>query len=266
MTHKYFKKGKIPAAAIVCLAFAVILMIIVGGFAKYRTEMRTQSEMIAADFHISSDYLEEAEKNASYDVLDWTKGIDIWIYNYEKENVRQIASEDISYQVTVNGADVTYKVYAENGSEVILTETENVYVLPSNNSQKTKQRLHLNVANLTESKSITVTVTSTKPFEKSLTAVFKVGPENPTIEVERNRENGDYYLVTVHSGRYSGDIKLNWNTMLVPDNTNEKMRNWKCEDGSGSFKADTFTSYKLIFFNPKSLDKAENMITLSTEK
>ena len=44
-----------------------------------------QEEMKSSDFHITSDLLEE--EGASYDVTDWRSGIDILLYNYEKEDL-----------------------------------------------------------------------------------------------------------------------------------------------------------------------------------
>ncbi len=251
MTHKNMKKRRIPAAAIICLAFAVILMIIAGGFAKYRTEMHRQSEMIAADFHISSDYLEAIEK--SYEVSDWADGIDILLYNYEKENIRQIASEDITYTVKVEGSGFSCEVYDAQGNQ-ISANTDGDYILPSNNRNRVEQTLKIVPNKNVTANEVKLIVEATAPFTKTLTATFKLtGTQQPVMEVTRITDNGDYYLATIRTGQYRGEITLTWNEALVPDNTIEEMRDW--QKNNGSFQADTFTTYQLIFFNPQ---KAES--------
>ena len=80
----------------------VLVGILAGGvLARYRADNQKQEEMKSSDFHITSDLLEE--EGAFYDVTDWRSGIDILLYNYEKENVALIAGDDISYTVNVDG-------------------------------------------------------------------------------------------------------------------------------------------------------------------
>ena len=65
--------------------------------------------MISAQFHMTSDYLEEDGKNidntdAVYDITDWSSGFDILLYNYEKENLALIAADDIQYDVSITSS------------------------------------------------------------------------------------------------------------------------------------------------------------------
>ena len=76
--------------------------------------------MISAQFHMTSDYLEEDGKNidntdAVYDITDWSSGFDILLYNYEKENLALIAADDIQYDVSITSSGTGGWGYTDSG-------------------------------------------------------------------------------------------------------------------------------------------------------
>ena len=210
-----------------------------GLMAKYVKENRQQAEMTAAQFHISSDYLEETEKNAKYSITDWKDGFDILLYNYEKENIAQISECEISYDVTVgNGWTVT-----DDGNGKLTVD-----------SNKKAVALHLNPgASARKDDKVTVTVTTTAPYTKTLSAEFTLATSSVPDYTVADQGDGTV-LLTIHSNDFTGDMTIQWtNDKLDPDNTNSLMRKWT-EAGttsSGTLFVEANHTYELLFFKEK---------------
>ncbi len=245
--HKRKKKPLIPILFVT--VFLVLILASIGGLmAKYRSEMQYEAEMIAANFHFSSDLLEEEKKDVTHQVADWKDGIRIELYNYEKENEALVASDEIAYYVTLSSNEFIYSMNTTSNFPGGTKTTHTLTVTPK--------------AASVEPATITVTVTTTSPFTKTLTATFNlVGTQQPQLTWNRIIDNGDYYLATITTGQYAGAITLAWEDGLQPDNTNEVMKNWGSATSKNSFDAEAFTTYELIFFNPNKIDGAEMAIS-----
>ena len=134
------------------LFLLLVLVGILAGrvLARYRSDNQKQEEMKSSDFHITSDLLEE--EGASYDVTDWRSGIDILLYNYEKENVALIAGDDISYTITVDG-----KWVVSDLNKGVLKKS----------ADRTSQTIHLTPGtDVKKGDTVTITVNTTAPYKK----------------------------------------------------------------------------------------------------
>ena len=206
--------------------------------AKYKSSNVTQAEMVSAQFHISSNYLEESALNKEYTVVDWGKGIDIQLYNYEKENVAQIAADDIHYRVTVkNGA-----VSVSDGINV-LSENSGTYILKQS-SNRISHNLHI----VPDGKGdVVVTVKTEKPFVKTLEATFKIEsklqPEYSVVD-----QNDGTVKITICTNDYRGGITVKWDAAsFSPDNTDENMSGWRDANAVGTVSVVANSVYELLF-------------------
>ncbi len=240
--HTVTHKKRVPPAAWICLTLAVLLATTGALFAKYRSEMKKQAEMISAGFHISSNYLEEPSKKATYSVSNMASDkIVIDLYNYEKENIAQLSQVDMIYEATVTGGKI-------GGADKITGTIPKTTTTASHS---------LTITPDTGATTVTVTVKTTKPYTKTLSATFNLtGKATAEVSVIRKQDNGDYYLVTIRSNQESGDRTLTWPADLLPDNTNPVMRGWT--GTSGTFTMSAYTTYELMFFNPKGVEDLTN--------
>ncbi len=248
------------------LLFGIMIVLAAGGFyARYRSERLKKTEVKATDFHISSNYL-KTDTEEPYQISGWANGASIELYNYEIENTKQVAASDITYQITVpQGFEV--KVTTDNGS--IVTPVENIYTLKKDNNKTTLHTLTITPsadAVIGTDGKIAVSVETTAPFKKILSGEFILADSTePSFEVKRVTDNGDYYLLTVYSNylnRGAGTIQVTYPEKLVPDNTSEQMRDWT--EYTETFEAKAFTTYRLILFNPTGQEYDKTMFDISS--
>lgn len=188
--------------------------------------------MISSNFHITSDYLEE--KGVSYDLTDWASGFDILLYNYEKENIALVAEDDISYKVAITGkwvySDPNDGIFKKNATPA----SQAIHLTPGTDVKKGDQ--------------VTVTVTTTAPYVKTLSATFTMASSSSPSYTIKDQADGTL-LLTIQSNDYSGNITVKWNkAQLDPDSTNKNMANWSDAAGQGVFTAEDNTTYQLLFF------------------
>ena len=220
------------------IAAVFLTGILAGGLlAKYRSDNQKQAEMIASQFHVSSDYLEE--NGATYEITDWQDGFDIQLYNYEKENVALISEDDI-----------TYTVQLSDNSKWLCHDQKKGKITKS--TEKTSQKIRITPqAGAAEGDKVTVTVHITEPFTKTLSATFTMKGKNEPEYSLTDQENGTV-LLTVQSNGYNGDITIKWNeNKYAPDNTNILMESWT--GSSHALTVQKNTTYTLLFFK-KSAD------------
>ncbi|WP_165044521.1 hypothetical protein [Adlercreutzia sp. ZJ138] len=250
-------KGGKRAVAWAALIVCVVALAVGSVAARYVTENPYSSEMESAVFHISSDYLVELteEGNPVSRVVPYADTFDIHLYNYEKENVALISQVDIAYTVTAQNATVSVK--AADGTEIDLGASGSYQLAKATGEDgKAQQVLHVTPTKPTSPDNpITVTVKTTSPYDKKLTATFTVAGSVPSYTIV---DKGDgTVLVTVETNDYAGEVTLKWNnTRFSPDNTNELMSSWTDAsiDGAtpgssqGTFTAEPNSTYKLLFF------------------
>lgn len=229
---------------IIVAEIMVLFLVVLGAgiLARYISSNKKKAEMLSSSFHFTSNYLEE-EAETAYTISDWMEGITIQLYNYEKENVALIAEEGISYKVDT-GADWNVSVTDETGSDVVCTEG-GLYSMPGGDKRRS-QTLKLVYTGTGTPENVSVKVTAVSPYSKTLQADFTLsGKADPDYTVE---DKGNYCLVTVRANNYSGTITVNWDKdSFSPDNTNPIMEDWRDEKETGSFAAEPYTAYELIF-------------------
>lgn len=233
------------------LAAVLITGILAGGLlARYRSNNQRQAEMIAAQFHVSSDYLKESNSEdsnsiPSYNITDWKDGFEIQLYNYEKENTALISDENISYEVKVSSdkweiADSSDGVFkdtlkvAQNADGSMQPQTAILVIKPKDSSA------------ITEGSAVTVTVNTTAPFTKTLSATFTVKGKNQPDYSMTDKEDGTI-LLTIQTNSYSGKMTISWDAeKYAPDNTNTLMTSWT--GAPQQLVVQKNTTYELLFF------------------
>lgn len=229
---------------------AVLVAAAAGGgvlLARYRTQNIEKAEMISANFHISSNYLKE--DGPSYTVVDWGGGFDIYLFNYEQENIANIAADDITYTVSVsNNGTPGNNCTVYNGNTAL---TGGSFTLSGGSAAQ--HRLHISPivdTNGAATKPITVTVTTSSPFVKTLSATFNI--ESKTQPDYTVADNGDGTVsLVIRTNEYSGTVRVKWNnTYFSPDNTNTLESGWTDAQASAgyTFNAARDTAYELLFF------------------
>ena len=230
------KREKRNGKKLLLLLLAAVL--VTGGvtgaiLAKYVSENRQQAEMISANFHISSTYLKEGTTPPQYSI-GVPGDLVIDINNYEVENVAQLSQVPMIYTVTVAGG--TFGI--THGSDT-LTATDDHYTFEVNAAADQ----HILTVTPTAD-TVTVTVATTSPYVKSLSAVFN---RNVSAQPEYTfKDQGDGTArLTIRTNAYAGNITVNWTTTQLAPDTNNLMENWT--GGTGTFSAEANSTYSLVF-------------------
>ena len=191
------------------LAAVLVLGVLPGGLlARYVSRHQRENEMIAAGFHISSDALRETPlRYTAVCGPDGTFAVDL--YNYELENTDSVSQVDISYRVTVTGGGTVQSV-TSGGSPV--TATEGVYILPKGATKATHTIAVLPNAGVS---TLTVTVTTTAPYTKTISATFDISGGG--ITVTKSAVAGGITRLTIETNQYEGQITLTWPAGAYPN-------------------------------------------------
>lgn len=243
------KNKKRRALGWVFLLLAALCLLIGAVLAKYVSSDRRKAEMLSADFHFSSDYLEyvgESGEVPEYGVFDMSS-LGFQLYNYEKTNLCLVAKGAIKYRVTVpDGWSVTVK----SGGTEVQPDGDGCYEMPCSDERECWD-VSLTPQSDSPALPVEVTVKTVSPYELVLKAKFTQAGSAPRYTVS---DKGNYRLVEIKSNNYAGDISLNWAADdLSPDNTNPLMKNWTDSAvGDGGMATGTFTAeknhvYRLIF-------------------
>lgn len=223
-----------------------------GLLAKYRTDRIQEAEMISAQFHMTSDYLEEDGKNidntdAVYDITDWSSGFDILLYNYEKENLALIAADEIQYDVSITSNGTDGWGYTDSG-DGHLNQSQN----------RISETLHIIPGQQAETGDrVTVTVTTTAPFKKVLKATFIAKDSNLPKYTIKDQADGTV-LLTIKTEAYSGQVTIRWNKDdFDPDSNNPLMKTWKDSTQMSSIPVEKNSTYTLLFFKNTAADVSE---------
>lgn len=217
--------------------FALFAVLLIGGLsAKYITEYKKNAQMKSSNFYFTSDYLEENTK--TYDITDWSDGFDIELYNYDKKNDTLVSEDEITYTVSITGSG--------NWS---CTEDDGKLSLGNSDNKKNKKIIHIKPgATAEKGDEITVTVTTTSPYKKTILATFKAASsKNPEYTIH-DEGDGSVSLV-IGTNDYEGQMIINWDKDLFdPDSTNKHMKDWEDSAESATLNVEKNTTYKLLFF------------------
>lgn len=213
------KSLRIPALLLVT---ALILAVTAGiTFARYVLKEDHSGLAEADTFYFESDYLKE--EGANYTV--YTGSVNITIANHDGLNT---TSKDISY--TTTGFDSN-----EHGT-LNSTQKSKTYTLSGNDGEEKK-----------------VSVTSTEPYEKTLSATFsfKDAGENTVYEV---KDHGYYMTLELYTGAKPGEITVNYGSKLAPDTADEKMSGWLGGSSGTLSGLSPNAHYSLVFFENEAVD------------
>lgn len=197
------RKRTVITVISVLLAVA-ILAFVVPTFAKYITNRGEQSELTSKNFYFSSNFL-KSDEVPTYEIYGNT--VTFALRNYIDSF--RINKADISYTVTADGGTLD----KSNGN---LTGA----VPSSDNINNIK--LSYDFATDEQQKEITVSVTGTGDFTKTLKAKF-IFIKNDSLRYEIKDElNRNYAELYIYTGNTASNVTINWDkAKLLIDETND---------------------------------------------
>ena len=225
------KKRKIITGVSFALGLIIVLCVALM-LAKYKINLGEQHELTSQNFYFSSNFLKsEEEPTQTYEIYGNT--VTFEVRNYI-DSLR-INETDISYEVTAEGcaivtsSDTLWKG-EKNSESITLT-----YAFPSGEQQK----------------EITVSVTGTGKFTKTLKATFKFIKYDGLKYEIKDETNRDYAELYIYTGKAASDVTISWdNTKLLIDETNDyvfgKLTAEKNYVPVNGIPADT--TVKIVFF------------------
>lgn len=198
------KKNRITALIISLSLVLIVALGAVSAFAKYIMKQGKQSELVSDNFYFSSDYL-KADETPTYTLSE--NSVTFQARNYI--DALRINAVDISYTVTVEtaGEGITLSRYngtltggAQNADDITLS-----YAFAVGETQK----------------EITVSLSSTQPYAKTLQATFLFVKSDLKYEIKD--AVGEYSAeLYVHTGSSAQTVTLVWdNTKLSIDPTGD---------------------------------------------
>lgn len=181
-----------------------LLAFVVPTIAKYITNKGQQSELTSQNFYFSSNFL-KSDKVPTYEIYGNT--VTFAVRNHI-DNLR-INATDINYTVNTDPAD-RVTVDTSNGT------------LTGGNASSQSITLSYDFPKDEEQKEITVSVTGTGNFTKTLKAKFifiKYDGLKYEIKDQANRNYAELYIYT---GKTASDVTISWDkTKLLIDETND---------------------------------------------
>lgn len=231
------------------LAVCAVILAAGGLLHMLSNQWRAQREL--SKFHISSNYLEE-DGGASYSVSDWGSGFDILLFNYEKEDIAQISSVDVTYKVTAEHASV--RVKKQNGDAV--EAANGVY---SFDAELTTAYHVLHVTpDAGNDDAIVITVQTDSPCQKTLTAEFRVQNYSKPEYTVTDQNNGTV-LIMVNTNDYQDSMTVKWDPdKFSPDCTNGLMASWTDQTPVAHFPVSRDSTYELLFLKKTDDSYAEH--------
>lgn len=195
----------------------------------------------AQEFYFESDLLdgEEHEIVATKNADGSTTGsVTIRLKNYADE--LRYSETAIEYTVSVKEMDAdTDKMLADSS----ITNKSGTIATEGRHAQD------VTISGLEAGKTYTVTATTNNVYQKTLQGTIKVLAPDETVYTAVNDQT-EYIEVTVWTTDYTGEVTLKYGDIgLIPDNTNEKMRDALSTGGTISENNwEANTSYVFRFF------------------
>ena len=212
----------------VLLILTETAVLIFGGYtaARYVLQKTEKTVAEASEFYFTSDLLRETPKELpNYYVDPQNKDFQIALYN-SVDSLR-VTSADIEYEVVVqNGKAEKVKGTIRGGK----ANTENIRIIPGEGEER-----------------VTVTVKTTQPYSKSLSATFTLALGNQySIEDEAGNIAA---VLTMNCTDDSKAVKLSLPDGIIPDNTDKRVS--KTEDGY-TFQSSGHEIYSLVLLKSNS--------------
>ena len=194
------KKRKIIAGVSVLLAVALLLCVILS-VAKYIIKKGKQSELTSQKFYFSSNFL-KSDEVPTYEIYG---------------NTVTFAVRNYIDSFRVNATDINYTVSADSGALDILNGS-----LEGAASSSANITLSYDFAADELQKEITVSVTGTGKFTKTLSAKF-IFIKYAGLKYEiKDQADRDYAELYIYTGNTASDVTIAWDKAeLLIDETND---------------------------------------------
>ena len=194
------KKRKIIAGVSVLLAVALLLCVILS-VAKYIIKKGQQSELTSQNFYFSSNFL-KSDEVPTYEIYG---------------NTVTFAVRNYIDSFRVNATDINYTVSADSGALDILNGS-----LEGAASSSANITLSNDFAADELQKEITVSVTGTGKFTKTLSAKFIFIKYDGLKYEIKDQADRDYAELYIYTGNTASDVTIAWNKAeLLIDETND---------------------------------------------
>ena len=194
------KKRKIIAGVSVLLAVVLLLCVILS-VAKYIIKKGQQSELTSQNFYFSSNFL-KSDEVPTYEIYG---------------NTVTFAVRNYIDSFRVNAADINYTVSADSGALDILNGS-----LEGAASSSANITLSYDFAADELQKEITVSVTGTGKFTKTLSAKFIFIKYDGLKYEIKDQADRDYAELYIYTGNTASDVTIAWDKAeLLIDETND---------------------------------------------
>ena len=194
------KKRKIIAGVSVLLAVALLLCVILS-VAKYIIKKGQQSELTSQNFYFSSNFL-KSDEVPTYEIYG---------------NTVTFAVRNYIDSLRVNATDINYTVSADSGALDILNGS-----LEGAASSSANITLSYDFATDELQKEITVSVTGTGKFTKTLSAKFIFIKYDGLKYEIKDQADRDYAELYIYTGNTASDVAIAWDKAeLLIDETND---------------------------------------------
>ena len=194
------KKRKIIAGVSVLLAVALLLFVILS-VAKYIIKKGQQSELTSQNFYFSSNFL-KSDEVPTYEIYG---------------NTVTFAVRNYIDSFRVNATDINYTVSADSGALDILNGS-----LEGAASSSANITLSYDFAADELQKEITVSVTGTGKFTKTLSAKFIFIKYDGLKYEIKDQADRDYAELYIYTGNTASDVTIAWDKAeLLIDETND---------------------------------------------
>lgn len=190
--------------------------------ASYVLQRQQAGLASAARFYFTSDYLREAEENASYYLDSQAGSFKITLSN--AEDTLRSAAEEISYDVTVTGGTAAPTSGTLPGGSLASAK---IIITPDKNQEK-----------------IIVTATSGTPYQKTLTATFRL-----TAGSSYTLEDGTAAAVLTMTCTAAVPVTLVLPEDVIPDATDRRVTK---ENGQYIFTPSSEGIYSLVLLKSDS--------------
>lgn len=213
-------KHRIPALFIVA---AVVLVVIAGTtFARYVLRSDNSGVAEAESFYFTSDLLREASEEKHYQIDPATTSFAITFSN--AADSKRVTKEDIPVMVTVDGGTCEKETFTITGGT---KGSERITITPDSNAEV-----------------ITVTAVSAAPYQKTLTATFRLAPGNQYKVEDASGKRAAVLTITVVEAVSKAGVTVTLPEGIIPDAANTLVT--KEADGSYKFQVEETGVYSLV--------------------
>ncbi len=222
-----------------------------GVIAKYIYEKKIDNPVEAKAFYFVSDLLEEPAVNGTfpaYTLRDGEQTISFRLMNHP-DSLRK-SEVDITYNIKVTSLDGQQTYYSTTGS--ISKDADPGTGTGTGTVQITTPKLNWGT--------YVVTATATAPYTQTLKARITLVKTDDDIRFTVNDSAGSpTLLLTVETDDYIGDLTIEWNNVLLPDNTDPKMKNAAAQSAEVTFHGPG--EYTFLFFKADPSENYANTIS-----